>query len=272
MNMFFRFLGIMRSLPQYEPHEALLLALESNFTNESLSAKDAIFSAYLKKQQLNYDNACSVLSTLLNIEDLSTMQIYVEFIQAEVTLKRINRLSYCFNMPKTNLNPEEVLAPYQDDVVLIPKASLLVSPLSKQLILALLPHRHEQLQLKDPIRRHVASVEKVTRSNIQIKFKRSCFPGEEILSQRFLIIFRSRRTSFRYMYRAMQLLAESPRLRRYLFPIKTPFAVIPRVISLPIVALINKAIGSNFEQLQAVTQIIQGTNSQAPYIVFGPPG
>lgn len=272
MNMFFRFLGIMRSLPQYEPNEASLLALESNFTNESLSTKDAIFSAYLKKQELNYDNACSVLSTLLNIEDLSTMQIYVQLIQSEVTIKRINRHSFSFSLPKTNLNPEEVLAPYQDDVVLIPKASLLVSPLAKQLILALLPHSHEQLPLKDPLRRHVASVEKVTRSTIQLKFKRSCFPGEEILSQRFLVILRSRRISVRYMYRAMQLLAESPELRSYLFPIKTPLAVIPHVISPPIVTLINKAIGSNFEQFQAVSQIIQGANSQAPYIVFGPPG
>lgn len=270
---FFRFLGIMRSLPQYEPNEALLAALESKFTNESLSTEDDTFRAYLKTQRLNYDNACSVLSTLLSIEDLSTMQIYVQFMQSEVTLRRVSKLCYSFTLPKTDHNPEEVLAPFLDDVVLIPKASLLVSPLAKQLIQALLPHGHEQLPLKDPIRRHVASVQKVTRSNVQLKFKRKCFPGEEILGQQFLVILRSRRTSFRYMYRAMQLLAESPKLRRYLFPVKEPLAVLsPHVISLPVVTLLNKDIESNSEQFQAVRQILQGTNSQAPYIVFGPPG
>ncbi|KAH8395393.1 hypothetical protein KR222_009616, partial [Zaprionus bogoriensis] len=262
----------MRSLPYYEPKETLLQALEVNFSNNSLCTDDVSFGTYIRSQRLDYDNVCSVLSTLVSIEDLSTMQIYVQFMQSDTKIRRVSRLSFSFSLHETKVSPEEVLAPYVDDVVLIPKASLLAAPLESQRILALLPHKHEELPLKHPMRRYVASVEKVTRSTIQMKFKRNCFPGDSLMGKRFFVILRSRRTYFRYMYRAMQLLSESPKLRRYLFPIKEPVDEVCSAGSLPEVTLFNGVIASNSEQLQAVKQILHGPNGSAPYIVFGPPG
>ncbi|XP_034476087.1 putative helicase mov-10-B.2 [Drosophila innubila] len=268
-----KFGKIMRSLPHYEPKQPLLQALEVNFTNESLSTKDDTFGTYLQTECLNYDNVCSVLSTLLSIEDVSTMQLYAQLMQPNVTLKKVSKFSYSFTLlGERQFNPEDVVMPQLDEVVLVPTASLLASPLPEHRILALLPHKHENLRKKDPMRRFVAFIVQVTRQSIQLQFRRNNFPGDTALAQRFYVILRSRRTPFRYMYRAMQLLQESPQLRRYLFPTKSSLTVSSGATNLPNLALLNASIASNMEQLQAVKNIVNGPNIQAPYIVFGPPG
>lgn len=268
-----KFNKIMTSLPYYEPKEQLLQAMEVNFTNESLSEKDDTFGAYLRTETLDYDNVCSVLSTLLSIEDVSTMKLYTQLMQSDVTIQKVTKLCYSFTLVgERQFNPEDLLAPCIDEVVLIPKLSLCAAPLPKNPILALLPHKHEHLHPKDSMKRHVVSITQVTRQTIQVLFKRNEFPGEYVLDQSFYVILRSRRTPIRFMYRAMQLLQESPKLRRYLFPIKTPLAVSSGASELPNLALFNTSIASNMEQLQAVKHIVNGPNPQAPYIVFGPPG
>lgn len=268
-----RFIAVMRTLPHYEPSQTLLQALDVEFTNESLAKHDTTFGTYLQTQLLDSENVCSVLSILLSIEDVSTMQLYAQLMQPNVLLKKVQKHCFSFVLGKTQINPEEVLAPYLDEAVLIPKASLDAAPLPKQPILALLPHTHETLPRKDPRRRYVASLEQVTRTSIHLKFKRGGFPaGESALAQRYHVILRSRRTPFRFMYRAMQLLQENPQLRRYLFPIQGLQTVTPKVIKLPNVTLFNQSIASNMEQLQAVQHIVNGPSSLAPYIVFGPPG
>ncbi|KAL7738019.1 hypothetical protein ACLKA6_006375 [Drosophila palustris] len=268
-----KFEKIMRSLPHYEPKQPLLQALDLNFTNESLSIKDDPFGEYLQTQCLDYDNVCSVLSTLLSIEDVSTMQLYAQLTQPDVSVKKVSKFGYSFTLVgERQFNPEDVLVPYMDEVVLIPKASLLAAPMPEHPIMALLPHKHECLPKKDPMRRFVAPIVQVTRQSIQLTFKSNDFPGDQKLAQRFHVILRSRRTPFRYMYRAMQLLQESPQLRRYLFPTKTSLTVSPGASNLPNLALLNASIASNMEQLQAVKNIVNGPNIQAPYIVFGPPG
>ncbi|XP_030554172.1 putative helicase MOV-10 isoform X1 [Drosophila novamexicana] len=268
-----KFIAVMRTLPHYEPSQTLLQALDVEFTNESLAKHDTTFGTYLQTQLLDSENVCSVLSILLSIEDVSTMQLYAQLMQPNVLLKKVQKHCFSFVLGKTQINPEEVLAPYLDEAVLIPKASLDAAPLPKQPILALLPHTHETLPRKDPRRRYVASLEQVTRTSIHLKFKRGGFPaGESALAQRYHVILRSRRTPFRFMYRAMQLLQENPQLRRYLFPIQGLQTVTPKVIKLPNVTLFNQSIASNMEQLQAVQHIVNGPSSLAPYIVFGPPG
>ncbi|XP_043072284.1 putative helicase mov-10-B.2 isoform X2 [Drosophila grimshawi] len=269
-----KFIDIMRSLPHYEPSKVLLQALEVDFTNESLSKENDIFRDYLEKSLLNEGNVCSVLGTLLSIEDVSTMHLYAQLMQPNVKLKRVNNYSYSFKLSsKSNLNPEEIVAPFIDEVVLIPSASLQASPLPKQAILALLPHKHESLHLTHPLCRFLASVVQVTRTSIQCKFERGALPGGDVLAQRFYVILRSRRTPYRFMYRALQLLALSTQLRRYLFPNKAPLQpASSKVVELPNMPLFNTNIAQNLEQLQAVKHIVVGPSSQAPYIVFGPPG
>lgn len=263
----------MRSLPHYEPKQPLLQAFEVNFTNESLSSKDDTFGTYLQTECLDYDNVCSVLSTLLSIEDVSTMQLYAQLMQPDVTLKKVRK--FCYSYPiigEIQFNPEDVVMPHLDEVVLIPTTSLLASPLPENRILALLPHKHENLSKNNPMRRFVASIVQVTRQSIQLMIRHNDFPGENAFTQRFFVILRSRRIPFRYMYRAMQLLQESPQLRRYLFPTKTTLTVSSGNSNLPNLCLFNASIAFNMEQLQAVKNIVKGPNLQAPYIIFGPPG
>ncbi|KAH8297060.1 hypothetical protein KR044_004312, partial [Drosophila immigrans] len=263
----------MRSLPHYIPNLTLLHAMEANFSNDSLSTEDDVFGAYLKTRRLDYDNVCSVLSTLLSIEDMSTMQTYAKLMQSDVMLSKVSTNCYSFMFRETTVSPEDVLVPCLDEVVLIPMHSLLDDPLSLNPILAQLPHKREQFPRKHPFRRHIACVEKVTRQCLQLKFKdNKTFPGEEAMCERFFVIFRSRRIPFRFQHRAIQLLDESPSVRRYLFPAKKPQEVSNDGTNLPNLLLFNANIASNMEQLQAVKQIVKGPNTLAPHIVFGPPG
>ncbi|XP_023171875.2 putative helicase MOV-10 isoform X2 [Drosophila hydei] len=268
-----RLIGIMRELPHYEPSQNMLHSMNVDFDDESLAVESTNFRTYLETQQLDSENVCSVLSTLISIEDVSNMQLYAQLMQPNVFLRKVNKLCYSFVLRgNTQINAEDVVVPNVDEAVLIPKASLEESPLSTQPILALLPHKHEALPLKNPMRRYVATVEQVTRTSIQLKFKRGGVRGDLTITERYFVILRSRRTSFRFMYRAMQLLQESPCLRRYLFPNKTLQTVVSKEKSSSNVILFNPSIVSNMEQLQAVDQIVDGPSTEAPYIIFGPPG
>ncbi|XP_060655088.1 putative helicase mov-10-B.2 [Drosophila nasuta] len=268
-----KFAKLMRSLPHYVPNPLLLQAVELNFSNDSLSTVDETFGAYLKSRRLDYDNVCSVLSTLLSIEDMSTMQKYAQLMQTDVMVTKVGALCYSFMLNDTRLSPEDVLAPSVDEVVLIPMQSLLDDPLPENPVQAQLPHKREHLPLKHPFRRHVACVEKVTCQSLTFKFKdKKAFPGDEAMTERFCVIFRSRRIPFRFMHRAIQLLEKSPGVRRYLFPTQKPQEVPYGCSNLPNLSLFNSNIAYNMEQLQAVKQIVNGPNALAPHIVFGPPG
>lgn len=263
----------MSNLPYYEPSQNMLKAMSSNFNDESLAVESNTFSSYLQTQQLDSENVCSVLSTLLRIEDISNMQVYAQLMQPKVYLRKVKKLCYSFVVcSNADINVEDVVVPNVDEAVLISKASLQEAPPSKNDIMSLLPHKHESLPLKDPMRRVVASVEQVTRTSIQMKFKRGSLHGELSLTEPYFVILRSRRTAFRFMYRAMQLLQESPCLRSYLFPTKPLPIVMPRVNLSSNVILFNDTIASNMEQLQAVHQIVNGPSKEVPYIIFGPPG
>jgi len=286
----------MRNLPHYPPSAEMLDALTTDFTDKDLTATNAVFAEYLATKRLEFYNVCSVMQTLLTIEDLSTMQLYAQLIQKDVAVQRVSKLRYKIALSTTGVNPEDVVAINLDEVVLVPKSSLAVSPLPKQLLLALLPHPHEGLESKDPMRRHVAGVEAISRTNVHIRFNRGNCPKEEdLLGQRFYVIIRSRRTPMRYMFRALKLLQESPLIRRYLYPFPSwltqmvdqsriqmrDCAILPRWMRVnpppqpappSAIVLLNPTINSNMEQLQAVQRIVAGPSPQGPYILFGPPG
>nr|XP_016929115.1 putative helicase mov-10-B.2 [Drosophila suzukii] len=291
-----RLLSLMRNLPHYPPSAEMLDALTTDFTDKDLTATNAVFAEYLATKRLEFYNVCSVMQTLLTIEDLSTMQLYAQLIQKDVAVQRVSKLRYKIALSTTGVNPEDVVAINLDEVVLVPKSSLAASPLPKQLLLALLPHPHEGLESKDPMRRHVAGVEAISRTNVHIRFNRGNCPKEEdLLGQRFYVIIRSRRTPMRYMFRALKLLQESPLIRRYLYPFPSwltqmvdqsriqmrDCAVLPRWMRVnpppqpapsSAIVLLNPTINSNMEQLQAVQRIVAGPSPQGPYILFGPPG
>lgn len=274
----------------------MLKAQISEFSDDTLTVNNQIFADYLENRTLEFYNVCSVMTTLLTIEDLSTMEQYTQLLCSDVSPIKVSKFIFEIKLPPTAVSPEDFIAPNLDDVVLVPKCSLAASPLPKQLVLALLPHIHENLDKKDPMRRHVASVEQVNRKSLQFRFSRGNFPGDDnILGQLFHVIIRSRRTPVRYMYRALKLLQDTPSVRRYLFPFPgwltqmveqsqirmDGYATLPNWMQVKpqpqpappsAVCLLNPSIYDNEEQMQAVQRIVAGPSLQGPYIVFGPPG
>ncbi|EDW48242.1 putative helicase mov-10-B.2 [Drosophila sechellia] len=281
-------LSLMRTLPYYPPSNEMLQAN----TNKNLCANNSVFAEFMQTKRLEFYNVCSVMQTLLTIEDLSTMELYAQLIQIDVPVQRVSKQKYEITLKSTPVNAEDFVAPNVDEVVLVPKASLLASPLPKQLVLALLPHPHEDLEPDDPMFRHVASVEQVSCTSVHLRFSRK---HKAVLSgQRFYAIIRSRRLTMRYMYRALDLLQESPLVRRYLFPFPSWLTQLvdnsqikvcrdgnmpswmqgrPQEPATPTsFSLLNSTIYSNAEQLEAVQRIVAGPSTQGPYILFGPPG
>ncbi|KAH8234477.1 hypothetical protein KR038_011898, partial [Drosophila bunnanda] len=286
----------MHHLPAFPPNTEMLKALASGFPDSDLISENTIFAEYLSTRRLEFYNVCSVMRTLLTIEDLSTMQLYAQLIQKDVAVRRVSKYIFQVALSDTAINAEDVVSPHLDEVVLVPKSSLAASPPPKHPILALQLHAHESLHLMDPMCRQVASVEQVTRTCVHFRFRRDNFPGDDyLMSQRFHVIVRSRRIPFRYMYRALNLLQEMPELRRYLYPfpgwltemlnnskihfrngepLPSWMRVQPLTQCTPekSLSLLNPTIYNNAEQLQAVQRIVAGPNPNGPYIVFGPPG
>ncbi|XP_033250754.1 putative helicase mov-10-B.2 [Drosophila miranda] len=288
--------GFTRDLPYYEPNAKMMQAQTNNFMDDDLTDNDAIFAHYLSTEKLEFYNASSVMLTLLTIEDVTTMKMYSQLIEPDVAVHKVHINAFRVALSaRDSVNAEEVVSPGIDEVVLIPKCSLMASPLPKELISALFPHPHEQLPFKDPMRRHVASVEQVCRTNVHFKFSRGKLPDDNVLqSQRFHVILRSTRIPFRFMYRAVNMLPEMPGLRRYLFPFPNWLTTMIETSKISFhdcnlpswmqiqppppqappahISLLNETIGDNEEQLEAVQTIVAGPNPKAPFIVFGPPG
>ncbi|XP_039484081.1 putative helicase mov-10-B.2 [Drosophila santomea] len=288
-----KLLSLMRSLPIYPPSKEMLQALATEFADTDLIANNIMFEDFLHTKRLEFYNVCSVMQTLLTIEDLSSMELYAQLIQADVSVQRVSKLRYKIALKGTRVNAEDFVAPNLDEVVLVPMSSRLGSPLPKQLVLALLPHPHENLSPTDPLHRPVASVEQVSRTTVHVRFSRGNCPNEAVFAgQRFYAIIRSKRTPMRYMYRALMLLQESPLVRRYLFPFPSWLTQMvstsqknggrcpswmeanpPQQPATPTsLSLLNSTIYSNAEQLEAVQRIVAGPSTQGPYILFGPPG
>ncbi|XP_033251414.1 putative helicase mov-10-B.2, partial [Drosophila miranda] len=291
-----RVIGLYARSPYYEPNAKMLQAQTNNFMDDDLTDNDAIFAHYLSTEKLEFYNASSVMLTLLTIEDVTTMKLYSQLIEPDVAVHKVHINAFRVALSASDsVNAEEVVSPGIDEVVLIPKCSLMASPLPKELISALFPHPHEQMPFKDQMRRHVASVEQVCRTSVHFKFSRGKLPDDNVLqSQRFHVILRSTRIPFRFMYRAVNMLPEMPGLRRYLFPFPNWLTTMIETSKISLhdcnlpslmqiqppppqappahISLLNETIGDNEEQLEAVQTIVAGPNPKAPFIVFGPPG
>jgi len=272
----------MDDIDEYEPKDSMLQALKVNFNDESLIAAEKDIAAYLQTQQLNRDNVCMVLKLLLSIEDISTMQTFAKLMETDRIVEKIEIINknkkdvsilYKVKVTQTKVNPEDVLTADIDELVLVPKASLLASPRPKHLILEQFKHEHENISSKEPWilqrLRHVGLIKKVERSSITF----TCNSSPDF--RKFKVIYRSNRIPFRLMYEAIDYLKGSSTIRNYLFPLlneRNKNLQIPNVVIPTAFKLINESIATNVEQLQAVKQILAGPNPLAPYIVFGPPG
>ncbi|XP_064538083.1 putative helicase mov-10-B.1 [Drosophila montana] len=240
----------------YAPIEKMLRALELKFSDEILGENDATFASYLVSRQLSIENVCSVLTTLISIEDISRMLTFAELMQFDVSIKETKNGNCSIPLPKKN--SQSILIPYVDEVLLLPSGTLQASLTPRERIVKL-----------TSISGLAYIVSKATKECVVFRRRHSVISPENFKNHKFDVIFRSPRIPFRLMYRALNLLSTSPETRRYLFPLSTIPKCPSQLKSFP---LLNNNIASNPEQLKAVQQIVAGPNPQAPYVLFGPPG
>lgn len=245
----------MKRQSYYEPNERMLRALELEFSDEILGKNDATFASYLLSRQLTTENACSVLKTLITIEDISRMLIFAELMQFDVSIKPTKNGNCSIPLPKKN--GQSILIPYVDEVLLLKSGTLQAS----------LKRRERIMELSRGGLAYIVS--KATKECVVFRSRYGNISPENFKDQKFDVIFRSPRIPFRLMYRALNLLSTSPETLCYLFPLSNIPKCPSQLKSFP---LLNNNIASNPEQLQAVQQIVAGPNPQAPYILFGPPG
>ncbi|XP_013103383.2 putative helicase mov-10-B.1 isoform X1 [Stomoxys calcitrans] len=266
-------------LPSYPPSEKLKVSNKQNFSLASLGDSEVI-KKYMKTLRLTHDNVKEVLQTMLEIEDITEMLDYTDLAQKDVTITWTEKRQYKFAIQKLNIpnnvNIDDVVVPFMDDLVVIPKASSLIEETTppKYIIDRLFPHPHEY-EMDQSLRRRVGSVTKVTKDEIHFRF---CEDENFTAIQKFAlsgtkydIVIRPRRLPVRYQYRALELLGESEDLRQYLFPQANLLKAIKQGPRMEL-NLFNSTIASNPEQLEAVNCILEGPNPNAPFVIFGPPG
>lgn len=252
----------------------MLQSFKAKFSEESLRANDDRFGEYLDDLQLNYDNVCSILMKLVTIEDMTKMNNYAQLYQTYIRVWKMGKTtketqkSYKMKFRQLHCNPNDIISPHFDELVLVPKESLLEMKLPKPLILAQLPHPHEHRYFEDPSYRHVGQIREVNGDFVIFD---CCEIPKNKLKNQWTVIFRSSRISFRLMYNALNALLDSSRIRKYLFPTSGVHQPM-EATSLAEISLINTEIAANADQLQAVQNIISGPSALSPYIVFGPPG
>lgn len=284
------------------PSKMMLLAHAANYSDESLQSACNSIGPYLKSKQLDIDNVCSVLHTLLTIEDISEMQPYVDLMLDNVQVSAMDSkaIDLSIRLPREQTKIyEKQLTPNIDHIVLVPTHIRL-----ERLIMTLIPHRDEDNEERDtPNFRGVARYQRMDGNRVIFNFYNSDgdkYPCPINIKRKYHIIFRSPRTPFIRMFNALATLRSNNSALRYIFPDSTSKkllknsgnfdirmsntleklrdnaalrCIFPESTSKKLnLTLINKSIEGNAEQLQAVQQIVTGPDPRAPYIVFGPPG
>ncbi|KAM7346087.1 mov10 RISC complex RNA helicase [Cochliomyia hominivorax] len=272
------FLKILKTLPLYPPSEEMKLAKMLNFSAKSLQENHTeTIKTFMKDLKLHKDNIHSVFKMMVEIEDITCMSEYPPLAQKDVILNCTGMAREYWISLKDCPNIDEIVAPFMDEVVLVPKASSAMAevvPLKYTTDL-LLPHQHESEFYTDLYRRRIATVQQISKERAYFRFsKDEHLTGHQVaslLTTKYDIIFRPRRYPLRYQHRALELLAESDDIRNYLFPNENPYRDFVFKPQLEL-KLFNSTIASNPEQLEAVHYITEGPNSHAPFVIFGPPG
>ena len=119
-----------------------------------------------------------------------------------------------------NCNAFDILSPKMDEVVLVPKLSVLATLVNQHktalhVIEMLKEHPHEYNS--DPLlNRVVGNVEAVSKERVFFELTHEL--SAQKLCQRYDVIFRPSRMRVRFQYRALQSLKNDKHLRDYLFP------------------------------------------------------
>ena len=107
-------------------------------------------------------------------------------------------------------------------MVLVPKASSAIAERFKYAIDILLPHEHEHEYTCSSLRRRIATVQQISKERAYFRFSldEHLTSGEVALlhKTRYDIIFRPTRYPLRYQQHALDFLALSSEMRKYLFP------------------------------------------------------
>ncbi|XP_073845219.1 mov10 RISC complex RNA helicase [Musca autumnalis] len=263
-------------LPSYPPSERMKISNKQNFSLASLCDSD-IIKKYIGNRRLDKENIKGVFNTLLEIEDLTDISDYPALAQKDVTLKWTEKRKYWMHMPTiSNVNIDDIIVPFMDELVVIPKESSALAAANppKYLIDTLFPHPHETEE-DDTIRRRIATIYKIAKDEIHFRFsKDEHFTATQIgslSSTKYDIIIRPRRLPVRYQFRALEILGENEHVRQYLFPETNPVRNMKYEQEFEL-NLFNTTIATNPEQLGAVRCITEGPSPNAPFVIFGPPG
>ncbi|KAI8122215.1 hypothetical protein FF38_02175 [Lucilia cuprina] len=272
------FFKILKTLPWYPPSEEIKLAKDVNFTAKSLQENHPeVIKTFIKDSKLHQDNIHTVYKMMLEIEDITSMSEYPPLAQKDVILNCTGMAREYWISLKDCPNIDDVVAPFMDEVVLVPKASSALAevvPLKHTTDL-LLKHEHESDTYDDMYRRRIATVRDISKERASFRFSReehlTARQVASLVNTKYDIIFRPRRYPLRYQHRALELLETSDEIRHYLFPKENPYKDLHFQPQLKF-DLFNPTIATNPEQLEAVHYITEGPNSHAPFVIFGPPG
>ncbi|XP_075170014.1 mov10 RISC complex RNA helicase [Haematobia irritans] len=274
-----KFFVTKKHLSSYPPSERMKISNKQNFSYPSLCDNE-VMKKYIWNSRLTKDNIQEVFRTILEIEDITVMSDYPALAQKDINIIYVEKRNYRFEISKlclpNNVNIEDIVVPFMDELVIIPKASSLMEEGTppKYVIDPLFPHPHES-EMDQTLRRRIATITKVTKDEINFRLSKdenfNAIQKYALSSTKYDVIIRPRRLPVRYQYRALELLGESDHIREYLFPQVNRLKELENVPQIEL-KLLNSTIASNPEQLEAVECITAGPNPNAPYVIFGPPG
>lgn len=163
--------------------------------------------------------------------DFLDYQNYINLLNTNLKARFLKHV-YLFQMQAiSNTNIDEIIVPFMDELVVIPKASSALAETSppKYLIDTLFPHPHES-EIDNTIKRRIATIYKISKDEVHFRFSRDeHFTAAQIgslSSTKYDIIIRPRRLPVRYQFRALEMLAENDHVLQYLFPENNPMRAI----------------------------------------------
>ncbi|KAL9921358.1 mov10 RISC complex RNA helicase isoform 1-T2 [Glossina fuscipes fuscipes] len=268
---------VLYPLSFYPPSTAMKSSLDQNFSVTSLKTSSPVMSAYLEDYYLHSENIHIIFRYLLEIEDLTVMSQYPALQQKDVIIHstgdKENR-EFMVKLNNTDNDINEIVDPFMDEVVVVPK----YSAVSTGKIDVLLPHLHEQLRGNENLFRRSGVITSISKDVLRFRFNFD--QNSKLLrvndNEKYNLIIRPMRMPLRYQYRALELLTRDRAIRQYLFPVEKSKNLLENPTrnrnERTHLSLFNRSIFENPEQLQAVNRIVNYENLFAPYIIFGPPG
>uniref|UniRef100_A0A1B0B4F2 Uncharacterized protein n=1 Tax=Glossina palpalis gambiensis TaxID=67801 RepID=A0A1B0B4F2_9MUSC len=212
---------VLYPLSFYPPSTAMKSSLDQNFSVTSLKTSSPVMSAYLEHYYLHSENIHIIFRYLLEIEDLTVMSQYPALQQKDVIIHstgdKENR-EFMVKLNNTDNDINEIVDPFMDEVVVVPK----YSAVSTGKIDVLLPHLHEQLRGNENLFRRCGVITSISKDVLRFRFNFD--QNSKLLrvndNEKYNLIIRPMRMPLRYQYRALELLTRDRAIRQYLFPVE----------------------------------------------------